>query len=389
MPIIKHVASKSSSYSNTMDYMEHDHDKNGKEIMDENGKAQERFYLCDTLNVQSKETYASECVGANKYYNQNQKMSDVKQHQYIISFSAEEVKKANLTPEKVMEYGKEWTEKNLPGHQAILYVHQDGHNHSGNLHVHVNINSVRTKETEQKEWMQEQGKHFHEGMKHTCTAPYRHEMRSSLNQIMQKHELDLSIKERSSKHITDREYYADMRGKEREGSSFDTKKEELRECIRETVPLCTVHGQLDEERYKATLQEKYGIEVTESRGRYSYKHPDWDRAKPVSDRKLGDDYRKEHLHELSRQNDRTYGKGESRDSEYQRNLESARRAKQNDKGTHADHQGKGQSDNPIDKISRDLERRESVRERAKAEIELRQAKEREYRSHSNSYDFER
>ena len=34
-------------------------------------------------------------------------------------------------------------EKFLLGHQAILAVHPDGHNGTGNVHVHIVINSVR------------------------------------------------------------------------------------------------------------------------------------------------------------------------------------------------------------------------------------------------------
>ena len=30
-----------------------------------------------------------------------------------------------------------------PGHQALVCTHPDGHNHSGNIHVHIVINSLR------------------------------------------------------------------------------------------------------------------------------------------------------------------------------------------------------------------------------------------------------
>ena len=47
------------------------------------------------------------------------------------------------------------------------------------------------------------------------------------------------------------------------------------------------------------LLQDYGVAVTESRGRWSYLHPD--RTKPITDRKLGDDYRKEFIENVIRE----------------------------------------------------------------------------------------
>lgn len=291
--IIKHVSSKSSNYRATQEYMEHEHDKNGKTLLDENGQPQERFYICDTLNVENRQTWASECKSANDYYNKNQNKNDIKQHQYILSFSPEESQR--LTPQEVMQIGKEWTQENLPGHQAILYVHTDGHNKSGNYHVHININSVRVEDVPQQDWMNEQRKHYCEGMKHTQTAKELYSMRESLNQIAEEHNLNMRLQERTGRKVDDKEYYADRRGKAKQGSDFDTQKEELRQCIRATVPQCMENGQLNSAKYIEEMQRQWGVTVTESRGRYSYMHPEWQRKKPVSDRKLGEDYRKENI----------------------------------------------------------------------------------------------
>lgn len=297
--VIKHVSSKSSSYSGTVNYMEREHDEHGREIVGEGGKPVERYYRCEVLNVQSKYSFAAECTAANEYYHKNQGKEDVKQHQYIISFSPEESQK--LTEEQAMQTVKEWTEKNLPGHQAILYLHRDGHNHAGNMHVHVNINSLRIKETEKKEWMNEP-KFYREGMKHTCTGKVRWEMRASLNRIMREHGLDIKMQEHTGTRISEKEYYADRKGKAK-NSAFDTQKEELRQCIKETAQRCLKpDGEVDFKEYIETLEKDYGVRVTESRGRFSYMHPEWDnRKKPVSDRKLGESYRKENLHEFGKQ----------------------------------------------------------------------------------------
>lgn len=373
MAVIKHIASKSKSYSATMDYMEHEHDKNGKTVYDEDGKAVERFYLCDTINVQSKESYADECLMANKFYKQNQKTQDVKQHQYIISFSEDESK--FLTPEEVLKIGREWAEQNLPGHQCILYVHKDGANQSGNMHVHVNCNSVRIAETDQKEWMNGHKHYYAEGKKHSCTADYRRECRASLDNILKERNLDMEVTKRSGKRIDNKEYHAKRRGEERGGMSFDTQKEELRQCI-EVVAIKNTHGgKLDEEAYIKDLQEEYGIKVTESRGRYSYMHPEWDRKKPVSDRKLGEAYRKENLSEFSELENRRIGE---RHAEYERQINRASgRTEQEDSGTREKERETREgasreretnydadlTDSRINQLMRNFERREQARER--------------------------
>lgn len=366
MAVIKHIASKSKSYSATMDYMEHEHDKNGKTVYDEDGKAVERFYLCDTINVQSKESYADECIMANKYYNQNQKTQDVKQHQYIISFSEDESK--SLTPEEVLSIGREWAEKNLPGHQCILYVHKDGANQSGNMHVHVNCNSVRIAETEQKEWMNGHKHYYGEGKKHSCTADFRRECRASLDSILKERNLDMEVTKRSGKRIDNKEYHAKRRGEERGGMSFDTQKEELRQCIEVVAIKNTQDGKLDEKAYIKDLQEEYGIKVTESRGRYSYMHPEWDRKKPISDKKLGEAYRKENLSGFKELENRRISE---RHTEYTRQIDRASGStEQENSGTREEASRErgtdynpNQTDSQIDQLMRNFGQREHERER--------------------------
>lgn len=54
--------------------------------------------------------------------------------------------------EQAMEFGKQWLEVFIPGHQAVLAVHPDGHNGSQNMHVHIVINSVRKYEGKKEKW---------------------------------------------------------------------------------------------------------------------------------------------------------------------------------------------------------------------------------------------
>lgn len=85
------------------------------------------------------DTFGAECIEINRFYGKNNATKYVKAHHYIISFAPED----NITMQEAMDFGKQYVEKFLLGHQAILSVHQDGHNGTRNVHVHIVINSVR------------------------------------------------------------------------------------------------------------------------------------------------------------------------------------------------------------------------------------------------------
>ena len=78
----------------------------------------------------------------------------MKTHHYIISFDPRDAADNGLTMETAQALGLKFCEENFPGHPAIVCTHPDGHNHSGNIHVHIVIGSVRTREVERKPYMQ-------------------------------------------------------------------------------------------------------------------------------------------------------------------------------------------------------------------------------------------
>ena len=47
------------------------------------------------------------------------------------------------TVDRAQELGEQFCKEHFPGHQALVCTHPDGHNHSGNIHVHLVINSLR------------------------------------------------------------------------------------------------------------------------------------------------------------------------------------------------------------------------------------------------------
>ena len=87
---------------------------------------------------------------ANRKYGKNTQHGDIKSHQYIISFDPRDAADNGLTMEKAQALGLKFCEENFPGHPAIVCTHPDGHNHSGNIHVHIVIGSIRTREVARK-----------------------------------------------------------------------------------------------------------------------------------------------------------------------------------------------------------------------------------------------
>ena len=88
-------------------------------------------------------TFASECQELNSYYHKNKNFNEIKSHHYIISFDPKDRDECGLTGERAQQLGLTFAKKNFPGHQALVCTHTDGHNESGNIHVHIVINSLR------------------------------------------------------------------------------------------------------------------------------------------------------------------------------------------------------------------------------------------------------
>ena len=101
----------------------------------------------------------------------------------------------------------------------------------------------------------------------------------------------------SDRRITNEEYRAGQRGQERKRKTekqadtaakptkFETEKEKLRQAI-----LTIIQDSADTEEFKRKLFEIYGIQVKESRGKWSYLPPG--KKKAITGKKLGDAFEK-------------------------------------------------------------------------------------------------
>lgn len=302
MATIKHISSKNADYGAAEQYLTFEHDEfTMKPVKDKNGRLVPREdYRIATVNCGG-EDFAVACLRANMAYKKNSQRNDVKSHHYIISFDPRDAADNGLTVDKAQELGMEYCRKHFPGHQAIVCTHPDGHNHSGNIHVHIVINSLRIHDVERKAYM-DRPCDIQAGAKHRCTAAAMRYFRSEVMEMCQReglHQIDLL--NGSKEKITEREYWAGKRGQAQkdirnkkmiaEGLTprqpkFETEKELLRQSIR-SVLLKAVSF----EDFSARLMQEYGIAVKESRGRYSYLTPD--RTKPITARKLGTDFDKD------------------------------------------------------------------------------------------------
>lgn len=141
---IKHVSSKNANYGDAESYLTFEHDEfSGKALRDKNGHLIPREeYRMDT-SLCGEDDFAIACMRANLRYEKNNLRGDVKSHRYIISYDPRDAEDHGLTVDRAQELGVEFCRKNFPGHQAMIVTHPDGHNHSGNIHTHIVINSLR------------------------------------------------------------------------------------------------------------------------------------------------------------------------------------------------------------------------------------------------------
>ena len=281
MATLKHIASKNSDYTAIEAYLVYQHDEfSGKVILDEQGKPKLReSYLLDTLEC-GDFSFAMACLLANRKYGKNTQHGDIKSHQYIISFDPRDAADNGLTMEKAQALGLKFCEENFPGHPAIVCTHPDGHNHSGNIHVHIVIGSVRTREVERKPYMQKP-RDWREGMKHSSTAQTMRHLRVEVMELCESAGLyQIDLLNGSKERVSEAEYWARRRGQQKldlanaaltaagqqpKQKKFETIKDTLRRQISSVLYRATSF-----EDFSDRLMQRYGITVKESRGRLSY-----------------------------------------------------------------------------------------------------------------------
>ena len=312
MATFKHISSKNADYGAAEAYLTFEHDEfTMKPTLDENGRLIPREdYRISSLNCGDGD-FAVACMRANLRYEKNQKREDVKSHHYIISFDPRDGTDNGLTVDRAQELGEQFCKAHFPGHQALVCTHPDGHNHSGNIHVHIVINSLRIYEVPLLPYM-DRPADTREGCKHRCTNAAMEYFKSEVMEMCHREGLyQIDLLNGSKERITEREYWAAKKGQlalDKENAAreaagqptkptkFETDKAKLRRTIRQALSQA---GSFDE---FSSLLLREGVTVKESRGRLSYLTPD--RTKPITARKLGDDFDKAAVLALLTQNAR-------------------------------------------------------------------------------------
>ena len=298
MARLKHISSKNADYGAAEQYLLFQHDEfTMKPVLDENGRLIPREdYRLSALNCNG-EDFAVACMRANLRYGKNQKREDVKSHHYIISFDPRDGTDNGLTADRAQELGERFCKEHFPGHQALVCTHADGHNHSGNIHVHIVINSLRVEEVPFLPYM-ERPADTKAGCKHRCTDAAMRYFKSEVMELCHREGLyQIDLLNGSKTRVTDREYWARKKGQAEldkrnapmiadgitpRQTKFETDKDRLRQTIRAALSAAASF-----EDFSALLLRE-GVTVKESRGRLSYLTPD--RTKPITARKLGDDF---------------------------------------------------------------------------------------------------
>ena len=302
--VIKHIASKNADYGESERYLIFQHNEyTQKPVLDENGHMilRDEYYL-DGLNCDPF-TFASECQELNSYYHKNQNFNEIKSHHYIISFDPKDRDECGLTGERAQQLGLTFAKKNFPGHQALICTHTDGHNESGNIHVHIVINSIRKYDVPEEPFM-EYACESKAGYKHHLSTAYLNHLKQEVMDMCQKeglHQVDLLTP--AERKITEKEYWTQRRGQEKldklnqkmhedgitpKETKYQTEKQFLRDAIDNAAGIAK-----SPEEFSKILEEKYRIIFKISRGRYSYLHPD--RKKYVTGRNLGTRYEEDFL----------------------------------------------------------------------------------------------
>ena len=311
MAVIKHIASKSADYGESERYLIFQHNEyTQKPILDDEGHMilRDEYYL-DGLNCDPF-TFASECQELNSYYHKNKNFNEIKSHHYIISFDPKDRDECGLTGERAQQLGLTFAKKNFPGHQALVCTHTDGHNESGNIHVHIVINSLRKYDVPQEPYM-EFDCESKAGYKHHLSTAYLAHLKQDVMDMCQKeglHQVDLLSP--AERKITEKEYWAQRRGQEKldklnqkmledgitpKETRYQTEKQFLRDAIDDATSTAK-----SPEEFAQILDKKYHIIFKISRNRYSYLHPG--RKKYITGRNLGTRYEEDFLLQTFKEN---------------------------------------------------------------------------------------
>ena len=288
MAILKHLNVHNANYQDAVTYLLFQHDEHARPIRNERGRMILREnVLIDALNTDVW-SYAVDCNATNRQWRKNNSAREVKSHHFILSFPKEDAEEHGLTPELAQQMGMDFARKHFSGHQCIVATHDDGSQHSGNIHVHICFNSVRAIEMPPPEYSDLE-RDCKPGFKFQCSDQCMNYLKRDVEQMCREQGLSqIPLTKPAAKKVTNEEYWAQKRGERRlDGQpEFRTDLEQIRRAIDDVK-----NKAASVEEFKTLLQREYNITIRDNRGRWSYV-PEG-RKNGVTARRLGAAYSKE------------------------------------------------------------------------------------------------
>lgn len=311
MAILKHLNVHNANYHDFITYVLFQHDSHARPIYDHNHvKILRENYLIDAINT-TPWTYNIDCQISNRDWKKNREPREVKQHHYILAFEPADIERG-LTVEKAQAMGMEFARRHFSGHQCVVATHDDGNNKSGSIHCHISFNSLRVKDISQPPYSKLE-RDSRAGYKFHNTPECLRYLKADVERMCRENGLhQVELNRKAKQNVPDKEYWAEKRGQDRldqkndairsiggkpAKTKFQTELARIRQAIDETKQKC---DSIDD--FIATLKQEHNIAVSESRGRWSYL-PEY-RQKPITSRRLGDDYSKEAIESFINQRTR-------------------------------------------------------------------------------------
>lgn len=237
MAICKHISCR-NGFGAAIEYLIMQHDSKGRLLQDGDGSPRPREeYLIDGINC-IPETFAPLCLEDCLRFGKKHNPKTIDTHQYIISFAPSDRKKG-LTMEKAHTFALRLAKENFPGHRALVCAHPDGNNHSGNIHVHIVISSLRFENRPIDSRFMRQSRQggvrvseFKAGFSHQDTARLRHYLMHQINDYCEQHGYEI-CPSRSLSRCSPEEYFLKSRG-------IESRNEQLRRAISDAA--ATTHN---------------------------------------------------------------------------------------------------------------------------------------------------
>lgn len=237
MAICKHVPCR-NGFAAAGEYLTMQHDVKGRLLRDGDGHPRPRAeYLIDGINC-IPETFAPLCLEDQLRFGKKHDPKVVDTHQYIISFAPSD-RDRGLTMEKAHRFGYQLAQQNFPGHRALVCTHPDGENHSGNIHVHIVISSLRFEDRPIDPRVMRLGRNgsvkpseYRAGCAHQDSARLRNHLMDQINDYCKLHGYIL-CPDRAAVRIKPEEYFIHTKG-------LESRHDQLRRAISDAA--ATTHS---------------------------------------------------------------------------------------------------------------------------------------------------